>query len=943
MISIQSILLVLALIALAAMLLAFAAFAMVTILRLIGAILSLIGATIAIVVGGVFDLVAATLSLVPIAWNAGTAIALVLLGRWPAAERRAAAINARVMGIGRCLRNAVWDRPARLLRRPVHLAGRPPGPARGEVGDQVGGQAAPRSPLAPPPPPAGRTPLPRSVAPPPPLQDERSLGSAAHLLSLCGLMVPLANIVAPTILWASKKGSHRFLDHQGREAINFNITMTLAAGVGVLLSPLLVGLLILPVVALLWLSLTIVAGVKANAGEWYRYPLSVPFLRRAAAPRGSGTPMASPSPAATIDSSAFSGYDVVGTLQAGGSGAKLFIATPEAGAKVRLPAGFDRVVIKSFTLSEGSTLPQIVRESRAMEAATRLGLVLEHHLDGQRFWYAMPYYPGPHFGEAVHRLHRFGPQEGLDADALATILAWVSDLAATLDRYHAAGLWHKDVKPDNVIVGEGRAQLVDIGLVSSLSSAMTLTTHGTEYFRDPEMVRMALRGAKVHDVDGARFDLYGLGAMLYLALEDTFPAHGGLSSFTKRSPEALRWVVRRAMAEYTKRYGSAAAMRRDLEFIRQAADPFAVMPAELPSMRGGAADEAAAAAPRAAESPVGRAEATIHRIEQEIAGFASSIGAVGEKTAASRGIPRERARRGGLTSAGAARGSGRMLAALVLFAAGMILALTWASLFMGPRGDEGQEPAAIVVIGPQGPLSVHEDSLLMASLREHFAKHRRIPSVRLVAADDAVASDAARLAEPLRERARERIFDRLDEAGVRGTVVIDPARGRAIVAAASPIARTTALWGAIELGEWGSSWAVDSVPFEQILPAAPGQRLLLLRDPAATAVIAPGETETWRALGIEVVEPDAETAAELTLLLARPLGPEGRARIDAILESQRCDDLRQVREALPARRSRLESSTDPREGHAAGWAAGELEAGLAGEFARSAWAVAAAN
>ena len=37
---------------------------------------------------------------------------------------------------------------------------------------------------------------------------------------------------------------------------------------------------------------------------------------------------------------------------------------------------------------------------------------------------------------------------------------------------------------------------MDFGLVTPLRSAMTLTTHGTEYFRDPEMVRMALKGVK---------------------------------------------------------------------------------------------------------------------------------------------------------------------------------------------------------------------------------------------------------------------------------------------------------------------------------------------------------------------------------------------------------------------------------------------------------------
>jgi hypothetical protein len=282
----------------------------------------------------------------------------------------------------------------------------------------------------------------------------------------------------------------------------------------------------------------------------------------------------------------FEGYTIEGTLRPGGSGAKLYVATPDADRRKRLPAHIDKVVLKSFALEEGSSLPQIVRESRALDAARSLGLVLDHGLDGQRFWYAMPYHAGDNLNEMTRLLHaRSGPM-GLDGPDLAEAVGYANDLVATLVRYHQGGLWHKDVKPDNIMVHDGRAHLVDLGLVTPLRSAMTLTTHGTEYFRDPEMVRQALRGVRVHQVDGAKFDVYGAGAVLYFVLENTFPAHGGLSSFAKKSPEALRWIVRRAMADYHQRYASAEAMLADLRAFAAAADPWSMKPIELPSMRG---------------------------------------------------------------------------------------------------------------------------------------------------------------------------------------------------------------------------------------------------------------------------------------------------------------------------------------------------------------------
>jgi len=300
----------------------------------------------------------------------------------------------------------------------------------------------------------------------------------------------------------------------------------------------------------------------------------------------------------------FEGYTIVGSLPGGGSGAKLYIAEPDELRLRRNPKMPQRVVIKSFAISDGSTLPQIVRESRALEAAKQLGLVFDHGMDEQRFFYVMSYHDGDHLGVITRQVHGESDTAGLGDKQLSTVIGYVEDLLQTLLRYHEGGLWHKDVKPDNIIIHSDEAHLVDLGLVTPMRSAMTLTTHGTEYFRDPEMVRMALRGVKVHQVDGAKFDIYAVGAVLYFVVENTFPAHGGLSRFAKRSPESVRWIIRRAMTDYNSRYETAAVMLADLQAVAAAGNPWSVKPAHLPSMRGADAGAVAMDEPSVAPEPV---------------------------------------------------------------------------------------------------------------------------------------------------------------------------------------------------------------------------------------------------------------------------------------------------------------------------------------------------
>ncbi len=300
------------------------------------------------------------------------------------------------------------------------------------------------------------------------------------------------------------------------------------------------------------------------------------------APRGRSLPTTKPG--------RFEGYRVSGELPPGGSGASLYLARPRR-EKVEALRAMGRivpeqVVIKAFALGRGSTLPQIVRESRALEAANRMGLVLEHELTDQSFHYVMPFVPGDGLDVTIRAAHERGDAHGLRPRDLGVFLGYASDVLQTVDRFHAGGLWHKDIKPSNLIVSNDRVSLVDFGLVTPLASAMTLTTHGTEFYRDPEMVRLALQGVKVHEVDGVKFDIYSSGAVLYSMIENSFPAQGSLSRITKRCPEAVQWIIRKAMADMGTRYGSAQEMLQDLRVVLAARDPFRVKPAHLPSLGG---------------------------------------------------------------------------------------------------------------------------------------------------------------------------------------------------------------------------------------------------------------------------------------------------------------------------------------------------------------------
>ena len=111
-------------------------------------------------------------------------------------------------------------------------------------------------------------------------KDSRMWSMFCHLTALSAFIgIPFGNIIGPLIIWLIKKDDFPMVDDQGRESLNFQISMTIYTIVSFLLCFVIIGFLLLPVVLLVDLILVIIASVKANKGDVYRYPFTIRFIK----------------------------------------------------------------------------------------------------------------------------------------------------------------------------------------------------------------------------------------------------------------------------------------------------------------------------------------------------------------------------------------------------------------------------------------------------------------------------------------------------------------------------------------------------------------------------------------------------------------------------------------------------------------------------------------
>jgi uncharacterized Tic20 family protein len=115
---------------------------------------------------------------------------------------------------------------------------------------------------------------------PAPTETDRTWAMLAHLSALAGLVVWVAGcVLGPLAVWISRRDQSAFVAEHAREALNFNITVALAAIVCLLLMLVFIGFILGTALFIAWLVLTLIAAIKASEGAVYRYPVSLRLVK----------------------------------------------------------------------------------------------------------------------------------------------------------------------------------------------------------------------------------------------------------------------------------------------------------------------------------------------------------------------------------------------------------------------------------------------------------------------------------------------------------------------------------------------------------------------------------------------------------------------------------------------------------------------------------------
>lgn len=105
-------------------------------------------------------------------------------------------------------------------------------------------------------------------------------GMLCHLTALLAITgLPLGHIIGPLVVWLLKKKAYPFVDEQGKESLNFQISMTVYTLVAALFIYIKIGLFPVFILVIVNFILVIFASMNAYNGETFRYPLNIRLIK----------------------------------------------------------------------------------------------------------------------------------------------------------------------------------------------------------------------------------------------------------------------------------------------------------------------------------------------------------------------------------------------------------------------------------------------------------------------------------------------------------------------------------------------------------------------------------------------------------------------------------------------------------------------------------------
>ena len=111
-------------------------------------------------------------------------------------------------------------------------------------------------------------------------KQEQNWAMLCHLSALAGFVFPFGNLIGPLVVWLLKRAEMPQVERHGKESLNFQITVTIAALLCIPLMFILIGFALIFVVGVGALVLTVMATVKVSNGEFeHRYPFTIRLLK----------------------------------------------------------------------------------------------------------------------------------------------------------------------------------------------------------------------------------------------------------------------------------------------------------------------------------------------------------------------------------------------------------------------------------------------------------------------------------------------------------------------------------------------------------------------------------------------------------------------------------------------------------------------------------------